>query len=188
MQSYDQFINEKVSDGLKSSLEAKNPHHPFLKAFKSDKEFNALKTKWDSGKREDAAREFRAILTKMSNKKLGTSLLLMVAGASLTAAGYDALTPPPPDPIVPPPVPPTPPTGEEYVIKKGDSIWKIAKGHLPKGASNADILKYTRQIASQNGMNVKLIDGVLTKIPGDPDLIFPGGKLILNKFAAALKF
>ena len=96
--------------------------------------------------------------------------------------------PPPPDPIVPPPVPPTPPTGEEYVIKKGDSIWKIAKGHLPKGASNADILKYTRQIASQNGMNVKLIDGVLTKIPGDPDLIFPGGKLILNKFAAALKF
>jgi hypothetical protein len=45
-------------------------------------------------------------------------------------------------------------------------------------------MAYTKQIASQNGMNIKLIDGVLTKVPGDPDLIFPGGKLILNKFVA----
>jgi hypothetical protein len=179
LKTFDQFINEKLSSGFKDQLTAKNPHHPFLDAFKSDEDLERLKSKWDKGNRKDAARDFRAILTKMSNKKLGTSLLLMVAGASLTSAGYDALKPPV-DPVVPPPVPPSP-TGEEYVIKKGDSIWKIAKAHLPSGASNDEIMRYTKQIASENGMNIKLIDSVLSKVPGDPDLIFPGGKLMLNK-------
>ena len=183
MKKFEEFITEKVSSGLKDQLRAKNPEHPFLQAFKDDEEFEKLKSLWDEGKTEEAAREFRSKLVKMGNSKLGLALVLMVAGASITSAGYNALQPPPPTPPVPVPPPPQP-TGEEYVIKKGDSIWKIAKAHLPKGAGNADIMAYTKQIAAQNGMNVKLIDGVLTKVPGDPDLIFPGGKLILNKFAA----
>jgi hypothetical protein len=186
VKSYEQFITEKVSSGLKDQLRAKNPEHPFLKAFKDDEEFEKLRDMWNEGQKEEAAREFRSKLVKMANSKVGLALVLMVAGASITSAGYNALQPPPPQPPVP--VPPTPqPTGEEYVIKKGDSIWKIAKSHLPKGSSNADIMAYTKQIASQNGMNVKLIDGVLTKVPGDPDLIYPGGKLVLNKFAGIVK-
>jgi hypothetical protein len=46
-------------------------------------------------------------------------------------------------------------------------------------------MAYTKQISGDNGMNVKLIDGVLSKVPKDPDLIYPGGKLILLKFKAA---
>jgi hypothetical protein len=186
VKKYSQFLEEKVSSGLMDQLRAKNPDHPFLKAFKDDEDFETVKDLWNSGEREEAAREFRMRLVKKANSKLGTSLLLMVAGASLVASGYNALEPKP-DPVIPPPRPPKPPdpTSEEYIIKKGDSIWKIAKSHLPKGASNADIMAYTKQIAGENGMNVKLIDGVLSKVPKDPDLIFPGGKLLLNKFAGA---
>ena len=38
------------------------------------------------------------------------------------------------------------------------------------------------QLAKDNSLKTKLIDGVLTKIPKDPDLIYPGGKIILTKF------
>jgi hypothetical protein len=179
--TFNESIDEKLSSGIKDQLKARNPEHPFLNAFKSDEDFNELKELWDSGEKDEAARMFRSKLVKIANSKLGTSLILMVSGAALTSAGYNALTPPKPEPPIP--VPPTPqPEGEMYVIKKGDSIWKIAKAHLPKGASNKEILAFTKQIASENGMNIKLIDGVLTKVPGDPDLIFPGGKLIINKF------
>ncbi len=182
MKKYSEFIQEKVSGGLADQLRGKNPEHPFLKAFKNDEDFEAVRELWEKGEKKEAAREFRMRLVKMGNSKLGTSLLLMVAGASLVSAGYNALEPNP-TPVVPPP--PKPPEGEEYIIKKGDSIWKIAKDHLPKGASNADIMAYTKQISGDNGMNVKLIDGVLSKVPKDPDLIYPGGKLILLKFKAA---
>jgi Tfp pilus assembly protein FimV len=192
IENFENFsVNEKkLSSGIKDQITAKNPEHPFLKAFKSDEEFNKIKELWDNDEQDEAARLLRSKLTKMANTKVGTALLLMIAGSSLASAGYNAMEPIPKDPPVPKPEPtPTPPkpTGEVYTIKKGDSIWKIAKNHLPSGASNSDIMDYTRQIASENGMNVKLIDGVLTKTPGDPDLIFTGGKLVLNKFAAVVK-
>ncbi len=188
MKKYSEFIHEKVSSGLKDQLRAKNPDHPFLKAFKDDEDFEKVRELWDSGEREEAAREFRMRLVKKANSKLGLSLILMVAGASLVSAGYNALEPnPDPDPIIPPPKPPPKPDAEEYIIKKGDSIWKIAKSHLPKGSSNADIMAYTKQISAENGMNVKLIDGVLSKVPKDPDLIYPGGKLMINKFLGLVK-
>ena len=90
---------------------------------------------------------------------------------------------PPSAPNAPIPQPPQPEAqGEMYTIKTGDSIWKIAKMKLGGTPSDSAIMAYTKQIASENGMNVKLIDSVLSKIPGDPDLIFPGGKLIINAF------
>jgi nucleoid-associated protein YgaU len=176
-------LDEKLSSGIKDQLAARNPEHPFLQAFKDDKEFKELKELWDSGEHDEAARKLRAKLTQMSNSKLGTALILMIAGSALTSAGYNALKPVPENPPIPVQPKPKSAEGEMYVIKKGDSIWKIATKHLPKGSSNQEIMAFTKQIASENGMNVKLIDGVLTKVPGDPDLIFPGGKLMINKFA-----
>jgi nucleoid-associated protein YgaU len=123
---------------------------------------------------------FRAKLTKIANSKLGTSLLLMISGAALTSIGYDALKVVPKVPPVP--KPPTPPDSDIYVVKKGDSFWKIAKEHLPKGSSNADINAYMYQLAKDNALKTKLIDGVLTKIPKDPDLIYPGAKFVITKF------
>jgi hypothetical protein len=175
-----QEIDEKLSSGLRDQIAAKNPEHPFLQAFKNDDEFEELKSLWDEGKHDEAARMFRAKLTKIANSKLGTSLLLMVSGAALTSMGYNALKPVPPHPPVP--KPPIPPHDDTYVIKKGDSFWKIAKQHLPKGASNADINAYMRQLAKDNMLKTKLIDGVLSKIPKDPDLIFPGGRIFITKF------
>lgn len=188
IKKYEEFtLNEKMSKGLRDQLAGKNPEHPFLKAFKSDEELDEIKELWDNGEEDEAARLLRSKLTKIANTKVGTALLLMIAGSSLASAGYQAMkpVPPKPNPPVPKPEPPVPPkpTSEVYTIKKGDSIWKIAKQHLPPGSNNREILAYTKQIAAENGMNVKLIDGVLTKVPGDPDLIYPGGKLVLNKFA-----
>ena len=184
MKSYEEYLgdmSEKLSSGIKDQLAARNPEHPYLKAFKDDKEFDEIKELWDSGEHDEAARLFRSKLVKIANSKLGTSLMLMVSGAALTSAGYNALKPLPPKPPIPQPPQPAP-QGEMYTIKKGDSIWKIAKQHLPKGSSNKEILAYVKQIASENGMNTKLIDGVLTKTPGDPDLIYSKGKLLLNVF------
>jgi hypothetical protein len=189
IKTYESFKIEekKLSSGIKDQLAGKNPEHPFLKAFKSDKELDELKQLWDEGKEDEAARLLRSKLTKMANTKVGTALILMIAGTSLASAGYKAMqpVPPKPNPPVPKPEPPVPPkpTSELYTIKKGDCIWNIAKAHLPAGSGNTEIMAYTRQIAAENGMNVKLIDGVLTRVPGDPDLIFTGGKLVLNKFA-----
>jgi hypothetical protein len=194
IKTYESFNldEKKLSSGIKDQLAAKNPEHPFLKAFKSDEEFNEIKELWDDGKEDDAARLLRSKLTKIANTKVGIALLLMISGASLASAGYQAMKPIPktPNPPVPkpvdPPVPPKP-TSELYTIKKGDCIWNIAKGHLPPGSSNTEIMAYTKQIAAENGMNVKLIDGVLSKVPKDPDLIHTGGKLVLNKFAGLAK-
>ena len=175
-----QELDEKLSSGLEDQIKAKNPEHPFLKAFKNDEDFEELKSLWDSGDHDEAARMFRSKLTKIANSKLGTSLLLMISGAALTSVGYNALNPVPETPPVP--TPPKPPHEETYVIKKGDSFWKIAKQHLPKGSSNDEINKYMYQLAKDNSLKTKLIDGVLTKIPKDPDLIYPGGRIFITKF------
>lgn len=186
VESFQDFdlLEKKLSKGIKAQLAVKNPEHPYLKAFKSNEEFDKIKELWDSGDQDEAARMLRSRLTKISNSKVGVALLLMISGASLASAGYQAMKPIPetPNPPVPTPEPPAPPQSDVYTIKKGDSIWKIAKAKLGGGATNQEIMAYTRQIAAENGMNVKLIDGVLSKVPGDPDLIFPGGKLVLNKF------
>lgn len=170
--------NEKLSSGIEQQLAARNPEHPFLKAFKDDKILENIKSLWDKGKKDEAARILRAELTKIANSKLGLAILLMVSGAAITSAGYDALAKTPEIPPIP--QPPQPPDSEMYTIKKGDSIWKIVKAHMPAGTSNEDIMTHVKQVAADNGMNIDLIDSVLTKTPGDPDLIFPGGKLILN--------
>ena len=77
---------------------------------------------------------------------------------------------------------PEPVQGEVYVVKRGDSIWKIAKARLPEGTSNATIFDYVKQISIDNGKDVSLIDGILTPGVNDPDLIYPGDILIINPF------
>ena len=186
IESFENFKIEekKLSKGIKDQLNLKNPEHPYLKAFKSDEEFDKIKELWDSGDQDEAARMLRSRLTKIANSKVGIALLLMISGASLASAGYQAMKPvsKTPNPPVPKPEPTVSPESDIYTIKKGDSIWKIAKAKLGGGATNEEIMAYTKQIATENGMNVKLIDSVLSKVPGDPDLIFPGGKLIISKF------
>ena len=173
-------IDEKLSSGIVSQLNDRNPEHPFLKAFKNDEEFLEIKELWDDGDHEEAARKFRAKLAKISNSKLGTSLLLMISGASLASAGLNALNPPKATPPIP--QQPKPPKSDMYTIKKGDSIWKICHRFLGNHASNADINKWMFQTAKTNGMPDKLIDGVITKIPHDGDLLRIGGKLIIPHF------
>lgn len=173
-------LDEKLSSGIVSQLNDRNPEHPFLKAFKNDEEFLEIKELWDDGDHEEAARKFRAKLTRISNSKLGTSLLLMIAGASLTSAGVNALNPPKVTPPIP--QPPAPPKSDMYTVKEGDSFWKIAERILGDNAKNSEINKYMYQLARDNGLKTRLIDGVLTKIPKDPDLLRIGGKLVITPF------
>lgn len=177
-------MNEKQGNNVINQLKDKNPEHPFLKAFRTEEEIKEIKTLWDEKNYDDASRLFRSKLNKLNNKKLATALLLMISGTALGAAGYDALHANVAHTADKMPVIQPPATGDEmYIIKKGDTIWDIARHHLPSGANDADIMNYTRQIATDNGMNQDLIDAVLTKVPGDPDLIFPGGKLLIKAFA-----
>lgn len=39
-----------------------------------------------------------------------------------------------------------------YQVQEGDSLWKIAKNHLPKDASNQEIMEYMKEIAAANKM------------------------------------
>lgn len=66
----------------------------------------------------------------------------------------------------------------EYEVKKGDNIWKLAKGILSEGGkkpTNAEIMKLTMQISGSNQERFK---------SGNPNLIYPGQKLLLPKTAA----
>lgn len=86
-----------------------------------------------------------------------------------------------------PPVKITPPdesepAAENYTVKSGDSIWKIAKRRLPVGTSNELIYDYVVQISEENGKNPALIDGILQKNVNDPDLIYPGEILIITPY------
>lgn len=54
----------------------------------------------------------------------------------------------------------------EHDVKKGDTLWAIAKDHLGKDASNQDIAKHVNEIAKLNGIK-------------NPNLIHPGEHLVL---------
>lgn len=141
-----------------------------LKSFKFDKDYIEIANLWKKGKKEEAAKVFRDKLIKISNSKLGISLILIV---SRVVTAFKVL------------IPLKTPKEEIYIIKKGDCIWDIVKTKLGPKASNEDILAYIKQIFIENGFNWKLADNIITKnstILKDPDLLFPGGKLIINKF------
>jgi hypothetical protein len=74
------------------------------------------------------------------------------------------------------------PVAERYVVKRGDSIWKIAKARLPQGASNGQIMQYVIEISIDNGKDPALIDGMLESGKNDPDLIFPGEILNIKPY------
>lgn len=97
----------------------------------------------------EAAKYLRSIIVKEKNSQFGLGLALTIAGSGMI---YKASSFEPPDPDNPP-TPPTPPTpsGEDYVVQKGDSWWRIAKEHLPTGSSDKDILSYSKQLAADNG-------------------------------------
>lgn len=78
-------------------------------------------------------------------------------------------------PRVRPQVDPTPltgparsaPTAHEHVVRRGESLWTIAAGHLHPGASTADIdAEWRRWYAANRAV-----------IGEDPDLILPGQRL-----------
>jgi nucleoid-associated protein YgaU len=74
------------------------------------------------------------------------------------------------------------PVAERYVVKRGDSIWKIAKARLPQGATNGQIMQYVIEISIDNGKDPALIDGMLESGKNDPDLIFPGEILNIKPY------
>jgi hypothetical protein len=61
------------------------------------------------------------------------------------------------------------PQSTEHEVKRGDSLWKIARENLPTGASNADIANYVNQIEVSNPMP-------------NPNLIMPGQSIKLPKY------
>lgn len=94
----------------------------------------------------EAAKYLRSIIVKEKNSQFGLGLALTIAGAGMIykAGNFEA-----PDHDEPPI--PEPASGEDYVVQKGDSWWKIAKDHLPDGSSNKEILAYSKQLAADNG-------------------------------------
>ena len=152
----------------------------------------------------EAAKYLRSIIIKEKNSQFGLGLALTLAGAGMIykAANMEPPQPPEPEPGPEPGPEPLPDTGgEDYIVKKGDSWWKIAKDHLPDGASDKDIMAYHKQIADANGAEhlysgkygspglkpdtwtdldsgQEVSKGVLT----DADRLFPGEKIIIPKF------
>jgi nucleoid-associated protein YgaU len=109
------------------------------------------------------------------------SVIAVLALLRLTPAG--AALPPPSERIEVSPALPTPPAtdreeppvptdGTVYVVAPGDSLWAIACRHLSSGRSrptDAEVDRFWRQIYSDNAAIVG----------DDPDLIFPGQRLVL---------
>jgi hypothetical protein len=71
--------------------------------------------------------------------------------------------------------------GDEYTVKAGDSISKIARNKLGPNASNSEILAETKRIISLNkNKNPLEVDGIVnTNSQSDPDFIKPGDKLFI---------
>jgi LysM repeat protein len=74
-----------------------------------------------------------------------------------------------------------PPLGDEYTVKAGDSISKIAKNKLGPNASQSEILAETKRIINlNNNKNPLEVDGIVnTNSQSDPDFIRPGDKLFI---------
>lgn len=66
-------------------------------------------------------------------------------------------------PAVRSPVVDSPPSGNLYVVKEGDSLWKIAKDLLGNGTASARILEANRDRLTGDGSN--LYPGMTLKIP-----------------------
>ena len=61
-------------------------------------------------------------------------------------------------------------SGGSIVVKSGDSLWSIARGLLPPGASNAEIERKLVEIWDRNAIRIGT---------GDPNLIFTGTRLLI---------
>lgn len=140
----------------------------------------------------EAARFLRSIIIREKNSQFGIGLALTLAGSGMIWKGLNQPDPPPPPPV---------PEGEEYIVQKGDSFWKIAQEHLPNNASNKDVFAYMKQIASENGAT-HLYSGksgapgldpdtwydfngnaVSDSVITDADRLIPGEKLILPDYS-----
>ena len=84
------------------------------------------------------------------------------------------------DPVLGKTEPPKP-NEEEYTVKPGDSIWKIAKNKLGPNATNAEINAEKNKIIAKNkNKNPAEADGIVKSgQDSDPDFLQVGDKLII---------
>ena len=153
IQKFDTFVNEAIGDSLKATG---NKMKRVVTGKSAGEEIQKLPESTQKKLQElysqdptEAARYLRSIIIKEKNSQFGIGLALTVAGAGMIYKAYN-IEPPKPKPDIEPTPEPTP-SGEDYIVQKGDSWWKIAKEHLPSGSSNKDIMAYAKQIASDNG-------------------------------------
>lgn len=157
---FDDFVNEGVRETLKSTgnkmkrvVTGKSAGEEIQKLPEATQKKLELMYRQDP---TEAARYLRSIIIKEKNSQFGLGLALAVAGAGMVYKAYNfeqpKPTPKPEDTDGGQDITPEPkPGGEQYIVKKGDSWWRIAERELPPGSSNKDILAYTKQLAADNG-------------------------------------
>ena len=151
------------------------------------KNFDKIVAAWKEDK-DSAAEILRSIIIKERDSQFKFGVAAIMSGIALGKFGIDSLEDLVKDQIPSQTTTPTQPATPapaaqpgDYTVVKGDSVWKIAKSHLPEGSPDSTINDYMYKIINANkGMDPTQVDALLKgKEWVDPDFIKPGMKLIL---------